>query len=247
MSKLNRGFFEKIGDAFYSILIQDKRYETFLLGILNTFLITVASILIGGVLGFGLFLLLKISNNNKVYDKILKAASWIIGVLPVVVILMIFYYVIFGSSNLSSLAISIIVYSLLFMCSTLNLLRLGTNAVDKGQEEAAKSLGYSKMSTFFKIILPQALKHIFPPLKGEISSLIKATSIVGYVAVLDLTKAADLIRSQTFEAFLPLLVVAIVYILFAVLFSFIINKINIRIDPKHRKKDKILKGIKTND
>ncbi|MCQ2792013.1 MAG: transporter substrate-binding domain-containing protein [Bacilli bacterium] len=243
----SKGFFERIADAFYSTFVAEGRWKMFLAGIGNTLLITVVSIVAGLLIGFGLFVLLRKTNNNKIFDKILKGATWLLTSMPVVVLLMIFYYLIFREAPVSGTFVSIIVFTLLFTCSTLSLLRLGTNAVDKGQEEAATALGYSKMGAFFKIILPQAAKHALPPLKGEISSLIKATSIVGYIAVQDLTKIADIIRSQTYEAFFPLIVVALVYILFAVLFTFIVNKINITIDPKRRKKKKILKGIKEHD
>ena len=119
--------------------------------------------------------------------------------------------------------------------------------MDQGQYEAAYALGYSSRRTFFRIILPQALPHVLPAYKGEIVGLIKATAIVGYVAVQDLTKMGDIVRSRTYEAFFPLIAVTIIYFLLEELFRFIVSRISIRTDPKNRKSEDILKGVKTDD
>ena len=102
-------------------------------------------------------------------------------------------------------------FTLTFGATVFGLLRMGVGAVDKGQYEAACALGYSDRSTFFKIILPQALPHVLPAYKGEIVGLIKATAVVGYIAVQDLTKMGDLVRSRTYEAFFPLIAVTVIF------------------------------------
>ena len=131
--------------------------------------------------------------------------------------------------------------------SVLSLLRMGVGAVDNGQYEAAYSLGYSNRRTFYRIILPQALPHVLPAYKGEVVSLIKATSIVGYIAVQDLTKMSDIVRSRTYEAFFPLIAVTIIYFLLEGLIGFAVSRISVQFNPKRRKPEDILKGVKTDD
>jgi polar amino acid transport system substrate-binding protein len=116
--------------------------------------------------------------------------------------------------------------------------------VDNGQYEAAYMLGYSDRRIFYKIILPQALPHIVPSYKGEIIALIKATAVVGYIAVQDLTKMGDIIRSRTYEAFFPLIAVTVIYFLLEGILRFLISHIAVRLDFRRRKPEDILKGIK---
>ena len=124
---------------------------------------------------------------------------------------------------------------------------MGVGAVEPGQYEAACALGYTNRRTFFKIILPQALPHIMPSYKGEIIGLIKATSIVGYIAVQDLTKMGDIVRSRTYEAFFPLIAITVIYFLLEGLLGFLVSRLSFNINPKRRKPEKILKGVKTDD
>ena len=124
------------------------------------------------------------------------------------------------------------------------MLRNGIAAVDNGQTEAAYALGYTDGKAFFRIILPQALPYIIPVYKCEITALIKATAVVGYVAVQDLTKMGDIVRSRTYEAFFPLIAVAIVYFILAFILTSIVKRIEIRINPRSRSKEDILKGVK---
>ncbi len=147
---------------------------------------------------------------------------------------MILYYIIFGKVAISGTIVSIIGFTLIFGAGVYNMIKAGVNTIDKGQTEAAYALGYTDQKAFFRVILPQALPHFMPVYKGEITSLIKATAIVGYVAVQDLTKMADIIRSRTYDAFFPLIAVAIIYFVLAAILTFIVNKIEIRIDPRKR-------------
>ena len=101
--------------------------------------------------------------------------------------------------------------------------------------------------TFFRIILPQALPHVLPAYKGEIVGLVKATAIVGYIAVQDLTKMGDIVRSRTYEAFFPLIAVTVIYFLLEGLIGLLISRISINLNPKRRKPGDILKGVKTDD
>ena len=125
------------------------------------------------------------------------------------------------------------------------LLKMGVGAVDNGQYEAAYALGYSNRRTFFKIILPQALPHVLPAYKGEIVGLIKATAVVGYIAVQDLTKMGDIVRSRTYEAFFPLIAVTVIYFLLEGILRRVISGITVNLDPRRRRPEAILKGIRT--
>ena len=167
--------------------------------------------------------------------------------MPVVVLLMILYYVVFGSFAMGGIAVSVVCFTMTFGTSVFALIKMGVAAVDDGQREAAFAMGYSDHQTFFKIILPQALPHVMPAYKGELVSLIKATAVVGYIAVLDLTKMGDLVRSRTYEAFFPLIAVTIIYFLLEGLIGFVAGRLIKIVDPRHRSRNSILKGVKTDD
>ena len=156
---------------------------------------------------------------------------------------MILYYVIFGHIDIKAIWVSIIAFTLTFGSSFYGMLQFGAGAVDIGQTEAAYALGFTDWQTFFKIILPQAALHFMPSYKAEVSELVKATAIVGYIAVQDLTKMGDIVRSRTYEAFFPLISVAVIYFILAALLNTITNIIHARITPSKRKPEDILRGI----
>ncbi len=164
-----------------------------------------------------------------------------------VVLLMILYYVIFGNVSISGVAIAVIGFTLTFGAAVFGLLRMGVGAVDNGQYEAANALGYSDNQTFFKIILPQALPHVMPTYRGQIVDLLKATAIVGYIAVQDVTKIGDIVRSRTYEAFFPLIALTVIYFVLEGLLGFAVSRISLNFDPKRRTPAEILKGVKTHD
>ena len=164
-----------------------------------------------------------------------------------VVLLMILFYVIFRSVAIDGLAVAVIGFTLTFGASVFGLMKMGVGAVDSGQYEASYALGYSNIRTFFRIILPQAVPHVISAYKGEIIGLLKATSIVGYIAVQDLTKMGDIIRSRTYEAFFPLIAVTVIYFILEIILGLLIKRIQIQIDSKKRTPGDILKGVKTND
>ncbi|MBQ5987374.1 MAG: amino acid ABC transporter permease, partial [Clostridia bacterium] len=201
--------------------------------------------LFGTILGFAVFMLCR--NGNPVANTVTRFCVWLVQGMPVVVLLMILYYIIFGRVNISGAAVSVVGFTLVFGSAVYGMLRAGVGAIDKGQLEAAYALGYTNRKAFFRIILPQALPHFMPAYKGEITALIKATAVVGYVAVQDLTKMGDIVRSRTYDAFFPLIAVAIIYFILAAILTFLVNKIEIRIDPRRRSKQQILKGVKTDD
>ena len=173
-----------------------------------------------------------------------KFLIWLIHGMPVVVLLMILYYIVFGSVAISGTVVSVIAFTLIFGSGVFGMLTTGVGAIDKGQTEAAYALGFTDRRTFYRIILPQALPHFMPQYKGQITSLIKATAVVGYVAVQDLTKMGDIVRSSTYEAFFPLISVAVIYFILAAILTFIVNRIEIHVDPRRRSSENILKGVK---
>ena len=121
------------------------------------------------------------------------------------------------------------------------MIKAGVGAVGNGQLEAAYSLGYTNRRAFYRIILPQAVPHFMPAYKGAVTDIIKATAIVGYVAVQDLTKMGDIIRSRTYEAFFPLIAVAIIYFILAAVLTFLVNRVELRLDPRLRRRKSMQK------
>ena len=245
-TKTNNSFFANISDSFYRTFIKENRWKLFVEGIITTLLITVLSLIFGTILGFISY---KIARNNfdGLFAKFVNFIIWLIHGMPTVVLLMILYYIIFGNTSIDGFIIAVIGFTLTFACSMFSMLKGGEKAIDKGQIEAAFTLGYNRSETFNKIVLPQAAYHFMPSYKAEIVSLIKATAVVGYIAVQDITKVGDIVRSRTYEAFFPLIVIAIMYFVMSALLTSIVNRIDFVIDPKKRDKNKILKGVKQHD
>ena len=226
-------FWEDTSASFERTFIREDRWKLFAEGIINSLIITLMSILCGMLLGFTVFMLCR--TGSKAANAVTKFSVWLIKGTPIVVLLMILYYIVFGHVNISGIAVAIIAFSLTFGTSVYRMLTFGTGAVDKGQTEAAYTLGFTDMQTFFMIVLPQAALHFMPSLKEEITMLVKSTSIVGYIAVQDLTKMGDIVRSRTYEAFFPLIAVAVIYFIMSWILNIIINFIYTGITPSSSK------------
>ena len=238
-------FLDSIRSSFEKTFLRENRWKLFLEGVGSTLLITVLSIIFGTALGFAVYMLCR--NGNPVANALTRFFTWLIQGMPVVVLLMILYYIIFAKSTIDGTAVAVIGFTLVFGAAVYGMLRSGVGAVPKGQTEAAYALGYGNVRTFFRIILPQAVPHFLPAYKGEIVALIKATAIVGYIAVQDLTKMGDIVRGRTYEAFFPLIAVAVIYFILAAILTFLVGKIEININPRRRRKEDILKGVTTHD
>ena len=180
---------------------------------------------------------------SLIAKKLAKVHSIIISGTPILVILMILYYLVFAKADISGIIVAIIGFIMTFSSFVYGQLDITVENVDKGQTEAAYALGYSRNKTFFKIILPQAMKMFIPVYTGEIIGLIKATSIVGYIAVNDLTRMGDIIRSNTYEAFFPLIAVALIYFALIWIVTMLMGIAKKKTDPKRRKNKSILKGV----
>lgn len=237
-----QGFFEKVSGSFYNNFIKESRWKMICSGFGITFVISIFSAVFGTVLGFLICMVRR--SRNRVLSGIAGAFIRLIQGIPVLVLLMVLFYVIFAGTSVSDIVISVIAFSINFGVYVSEMIRTGINAVDQGQWEAAVALGFGRVKTFTKIIAPQALKHILPVYKGEFISMIKMTSVVGYIAVQDLTKVTDIIRSRTFDAFFPLIVTAAIYFLLAWGLTCLLDRFEKRINPKHRRR--ILKGIDRN-
>ena len=238
------GFFQSIANSFRRTFLEENRWEVFVTGLLNTLLITFSSMLLGCVLGFALFLLCR--KTGKTVRGIVQGITGVIVGIPAVVLLMVLFYVVFGKSSISGIPVSIIAFTLTFGTSVFHMLETGTGAVDYGQTEGAYALGFSDNETFFRVIFPQAVMHILPIFKGEVSSLLKATAVVGYIAVQDLTRAGDMVRNRTFEAFFSLISVAVIYYVIGKLIGLLVDWLQNRINPARRKTARILKGVDYN-
>ena len=154
-------------------------------------------------------------------------------------------FIIFLVFQMKSTPAGITAFTVFTSAALAEIIRGGLNGVDHGQTEAAYALGYTKNKTFFRIIFPQAMTVFLPSYCGQAVDLIKATAVVGYIAVNDLTKMGDIIRSNTYEAFFPLIATAIIYFLLTWILSLLLGLVKKRFEPKRRKKEDILKGVKT--
>ncbi|MBR4607481.1 MAG: ABC transporter permease subunit [Lachnospiraceae bacterium] len=235
------GLWSSIEGSFERTFLRENRWKLFLQGIGTTLLITILSILFGTLFGFFVFMLCR--NGNPVANSVTRFCIWLIRGMPVIVLLMIMYYIIFGKVSISGTAVSVVCFTLVFASGVYGSIKIGVGAIDQGQLEAAYALGYTNRQAFYRVILPQALPHFMPAYKSSITDIIKATAIVGYVAVQDLTKMGDLIRSRTLEAFFPLIAVAVIYFVLAAVLTAIVKRIEICIDPKHRSTESIRKEI----
>lgn len=196
--------------SIYDTMIAGNRWQLIVEGLGITVLIAVCAILIGTLLGF-IFALMKISS-NKILRIIANFYTTIIRGIPLATQLMIFYFVIFAPLGLNRLLVAILAYGINSGAYCTEIFRAGIQGIDVGQTEAGRSLGLSKNMTLRKIILPQAVKAVLPTYTSEFIVLIKETSVASFIAVCDLTKAGDMIRNATYNAWIPLLTCAVIYL-----------------------------------
>lgn len=194
----------------YDTLIYKQRWELLLNGLGTTILIAVCAILIGTVLGWT-FALMKISS-NWILRTIANFYTTVLRGIPLATQLMIFYFVFFAPLHWPRLLVAIISYGLNSGAYCTEIFRSGIQGVDRGQTEAGRSLGLSQTKTLFRIVLPQAAKAVLPTYTSEFIVLIKETSVASFIAVMDLTKAGDMIRNATYNAWIPLLSCAVIYL-----------------------------------
>ncbi|MCL2056088.1 MAG: ABC transporter substrate-binding protein/permease [Oscillospiraceae bacterium] len=223
-------FLERAKESFYRNLVLERRYMLVLNGLLATVALSLLALVFGTLLG-GLICAMRMAGNTavrgiaKVYISILRG-------IPVLVVLMVLYYIAFASVDIDTFLVAAIAFGMNFAAYVAEMFRAGIESVDKTQREAGIAGGFSPFQTFIYIIMPQAAALVLPVYKGEFISLVKMTSVVGYIAVQDLTKAGDIIRSRTMEAFFPLIMVAVLYFAISWLLSLSLTYIEKRTDPK---------------
>ena len=203
-------------DSFYKTLIYDDRYKYILEGLKNTLVIAFFDILIGIILGILISLVknrYKENGKGKILNGIANIYVTIIRGTPAVLQLMILYYVIFKKVDINIVIVGIISFGLNSAAYVSEIIRAGIDSVDIGQKEAARSLGLSYKQEMFNIVLPQAIKNVLPALGNEFITLLKETSVAGYIGITELIKASDIIASNTFDYFFPLIIVAIIYLI----------------------------------
>ncbi len=212
--------------AINSSLIVGDRWKALMSGLGTTLTITIGAMLLGTILGI-LFALMKISK--------VKPLKWISSIYidiirgtPVVVQLLIMYFVVFASVNINKTVIAIIAFGLNSGAYVAEIIRAGILGVDKGQMESGRSLGLTHSQTMVHIIMPQAIKNILPTYANEFIVLVKETAVAGYIAIEDLTKMGDIIRSKTYEALVPLLIVALIYLIITSILSRVFRRLERR-------------------
>ena len=197
--------------SFFDTMISNQRWVLIVQGLGNTILIAVCAILIGTVLGC-IFALMKISD-SKILKFIAETYTTVLRGIPLATQLLIFYFVIFAPLGLNKLLVAILAYGINSGAYCTEIFRAGIQSIDNGQTEAGRSLGLSKRQTLFNIILPQAVKAVLPTYTSEFIVLLKETSVASFIAVMDLTKAGDMIRNATYNAWVPLLTCAVIYLI----------------------------------
>lgn len=218
MDELKRRFFDNF--------IADDKWRYLTDGLGNTLLITFFALIVGVTLGFLVAVVRSTYDKTgklKVLNLLCKVYITIIRGTPVVLQLMIIFFVVFASVNISSIIVAIIAFGLNSGAYVAEIFRSGIMSVDKGQFEAGRSLGFNYRDTMVHIIMPQAFKNVLPALGNEFIVLLKETSVAGYLAVQDLTKGADIIRSRTFDAFMPLLSAGLIYLILVMIFTKLVS------------------------
>ena len=223
---------QELKSSFISNFIEDNRWRYITDGLKITLLVTVFAVLIGVVLGF-LIAIVRTTHDKtgklKILNAICKVYLTVIRGTPVVVQLMIIYFIIFGSVDISKVLVAIIAFGINSGAYVAEIFRSGIMSIDNGQFEAGRSLGFNYAQTMMYIIMPQAFKNALPTLCNEFISLLKETSVSGYIALQDLTKGGDIIRSRTYDAFMPLIAVALIYLAMVMIFTKLVSLLERRL------------------
>ena len=223
---------EKFRADFYQNFIKDDRWKYITEGLGNTIKITIFAVLLGIALGFLVAMI------RSTYEKTHKLGLLnllcniyltVIRGTPVVIQLMIIYFVVFGSVRINKVVASVLAFGINSGAYVAEIFRSGIMSIDNGQFEAGRSLGFNYRQTMLYIIMPQAFKNALPALGNEFIVLLKETSVAGYIAVQDLTKGADIIRSRTFSAFMPLMAAAMIYLSLVTIFSYFVQRLDRRL------------------
>ena len=220
---------QELKNEFILNFIEDNRWKYIVDGLKITLIVAV---LIGVLLGF-LIAIVRTTHDKtgklKILNVICRVYLTVIRGTPVVVQLMIIYFIIFGSVDISKVLVAIIAFGINSGAYVAEIFRSGIMSIDNGQFEAGRSLGFNYAQTMMYIIMPQAFKNVLPTLCNEFISLLKETSVSGYIALQDLTKGGDIIRSRTYDAFMPLIAVALIYLAMVMIFTKLVSLLERRL------------------
>ncbi len=221
---------QSLWTSIHKTLFEQNRYQSILKGLLVTLEITFLGFLLANLVGA--FLCWMALSKSKLLRRIALIYSSLMQGLPIVVVLMLLYYVIFAQSSINNITVAILGFGFVFAAFLAQVFESGIRSVSHGQWDAALAMGLSKRQVFHGIIFPQALRAILPAYFSNWINLMKSTAIVGYIAITDLTKVGDIIRSSTYEAFVPLMSVAILYLLMACVLLVLMKCIQKKLEPK---------------
>ena len=222
---------------FYANFIKDDRWLGLVSGLKVTIIVTLEALLLGVIIGFIVAIIRSYhdkTNKLKILNAICKVYLTVIRGTPTMIQILIMYLVVFGSSSLDSIIIGGIAFGINSGAYVAEIVRSGIMSIPIGQTEAGRSLGLNFSQTMRLIIIPQAFKNVLPALVNEMIVLIKETAIIGYIGEQDLTKAAMIIQSRTFDAFMPLLAAAVIYLALVMLLTFFMNKLERRLRNSER-------------
>ncbi|HJF94474.1 amino acid ABC transporter permease [Lachnospiraceae bacterium DSM 108991] len=223
---------QDLQSKFINNFITDNRWQYLTDGLIVTLQITLCAVIVGIVLGF-LVGMVRATHDRTGKMKILNAICQIyltvIRGTPVVVQLMLIYYGIFASATVNKVAVAVMAFGINSGAYVAEIFRSGIMSIDNGQFEAGRSLGFNYRQTMIYIVMPQAFKNVLPALGNEFISLLKETSVSGYIALQDLTKGGDIIRSRTYDAFMPLIAVALIYLIVVLIFSKLVSLLERRL------------------
>ena len=223
---------QELKNEFILNFIEDNRWKYIVDGLKITLIVTIFAVLIGVLLGF-LIAIVRTTHDKtgklKILNVICRVYLTVIRGTPVVVQLMIIYFIIFGSVDISKVLVAIIAFGINSGAYVAEIFRSGIMSIDNGQFEAGRSLGFNYAQTMMYIVMPQAFKNVLPTLCNEFISLLKETSVSGYIALQDLTKGGDIIRSRTYDAFMPLIAVALIYLAMVMIFTKLVSLLERRL------------------
>ena len=225
-------WFDELKSRFVLNFIEDDRWMYLVDGLKVTLEVTLFACILGLVLGFVVAIIRSTHDTTgklKFFNAICKVYLTVIRGTPVVVQLLIIYFVIFGSSDIDKVIVAIIAFGINSGAYVAEIVRSGIMSIDKGQMEASRSLGLNFIQTMRYVIIPQAFKNVLPALANEFIVLLKETSVCGYIALQDLTKGGDIIRGRTYDAFMPLIAVAIIYLVMVCILTSLVTRLERRL------------------
>lgn len=225
----------KIINSFYESIICDGRYKFIFEGLLNTLIIAFFAVILGFVIGILIAIVRHHHDTNGKLKILNRLCVWYVNIIrgtPVLLQLMIIYYVIFKSVDISIIIVGVLAFGFNSGAYVSEIIRAGINSIDVGQMEAGLSLGLKYNMVMRYIIMPQAIRNILPALGNEFITLIKETSAGAYIGIMELTKASDIIASRTYDYFFPLIIIALIYLVITLGLTKLVNRMEVKLNAK---------------